>query len=122
MKKISGSEERKNTHQIAGCSFEPNTVNTISYNINDYILVRYIFKKKVEYFVGKIIAIVENKYEVSFYKRCGKNDNTRFIQPNKIDTDTIDEGMIVKQVHLVSLSPQEKEFVFFEDDDLVYFD
>lgn len=122
VKKISGSRERKNTDPIAGCSFKPDTINTISYHINDYILVRYIFKKRVQYFVGKIIAKVGNKYEVSFYKRCGKNDNTRFIQPNKIDTDMIDEGMIVKQVQLVSLSPREKEFVFFEDDDLVYFD
>lgn len=106
----------------AGCSKESEENNLISYNINDYVIVRYISQKKVEYFVGKIIAKIGNKYKVSFYKRHGRRDSTKFTQPLKEDMDIIDERMIVKEVQLLSLNERDTEFVFFEDDDLVYFD
>lgn len=94
----------------------------ISYNINNHILVRYISQKKVEYFIGKIIAKVGHKYKVSFYKRHGRSDCTKFTQPFIEDVDTVDERMIVKEVELLPLNEQNTEFVFSDDDDLVYFD
>lgn len=106
----------------AGCSKESEKNTCVSYDINDCIIVRYIFKKKVKYFVGKIISKLGNKYEVSFYVQHGKNDSTIFRKPKKMDIDTIDEEMIVKPVQLIALNQQELDFAFFEDDDLVYFD
>lgn len=81
-----------------------------------------LYKKKVKYFVGKIISKLGNKYEVSFYVQHRKNDSTIFRKPKKIDIDTIDEEMIVKPVQLIAWNQQELDFAFFDDDDLVYFD
>lgn len=53
----------------AGCSKEPEKNTCVSYDINDCIIVRYIFKKKVKYFVGKIISKLGNKYEMSNTER-----------------------------------------------------
>lgn len=46
----------------------------------------------------------------------------KFTLPKKKDVDTIGEGIIVTEVQLIPLSEKETEFVFLEDDDLVYFD
>lgn len=106
---------------FAGCSTEPEHRIPGFYEMNDYVLVRYIFTKKVEYFVGKISSKQGNNYEVSFFKRYGKNDDTYFILPKQLDIDTIDEKMIVKKVELMTLNEKETQFVFYEDEDLEYF-
>ena len=79
--------------------------------MNDYVLVRYVLKKKIQYFVGKVIVKLAGKYQVSFFKQSGRKDNTKFTLRKKADIDTIDEGMIVKEVHL-PLSEKETDFVF----------
>lgn len=100
---------------VVGCSKEPER-NLISYNVNNY------YQQDIKYFVGKIISKILNKYDVSFYKQYGRGDSTKFTQPHRKDIDTIDGEMIVKEVQLMALNEQETEFVFLEDDDLVYFD
>lgn len=82
--------------------------------------IKVTMLSEVKKYVGKIISNRGNKYEVSFYVQHGKNDSTIFRKPKKVDIDTI--YMIVKPVQLKALNPQESDFAFFEDDDLVYFD
>lgn len=82
--------------------------------------IKVTMLSEVKKYVGKIIFNRGNKYEVSFYVQHGKNDSTIFRKPKKVDIDTIQ--MIVKPVQLKALNPQESDFAFFEDDDLVYFD
>lgn len=40
---------------VAGCSKEPE-LYLICYNVNDYLLGRYLYRNKIQYFVGKYIS------------------------------------------------------------------
>lgn len=56
-----------------------------------------------------------------FFKKVGRNDSTRFLTTTK-DVDTVPAAMIVKNVNLLSLNEKETEFIFYDDEDYVYFD
>lgn len=60
----------------ASCSTEPKQ-NTplIYYKVNDFVLIRYVFKKKIQYFVGQTIVKLIGKYQVSIFKKSGRNYN-----------------------------------------------
>ncbi|CAG5035665.1 unnamed protein product [Parnassius apollo] len=97
--------------------------SNINYAVGDIILVRYFFKKKVDYFVGKVIAKVGNdRVNASFFRRTGRNDNTKFIKTKKQEVEIIDCKNIVKTVNLLTINTNETEFVLDDDDDYLYFD
>ena len=113
---------------IAGCSRsnEIPVAEYAEYQENDTVLVRYLGKKKVDYFVGKVVSKTIKRdsypvYTVSFFKKVGRNDNTRFLATPK-DIDTIPATMIVKNVNLLTLNEKETEFILLEDEDYIYFD
>ncbi|KAL0869395.1 hypothetical protein ABMA27_007635 [Loxostege sticticalis] len=115
----------KNIHvaetETPGCSNQEKEI-PVNYNMNDYVIVRYILKKKVEYFVGKIIEIRQGKVKISFFNKVGKYDSTIFRKPKKKDIDTVDDSMIVRSVELMAINESETDFVFHNDDDYFYFD
>ncbi|CAG4947338.1 unnamed protein product [Parnassius apollo] len=89
----------------------------------DYVLVRYFLKKRVEYFVGTVLEKpVNDKVKISFLRKVGKNDNTKFIRTKSMEVELIDCKNIVKTVELMSINENETDFVFLDDDYYIYFD
>ncbi|CAG5056639.1 unnamed protein product [Parnassius apollo] len=89
----------------------------------DYVLVRHFLKKRVEYFVGTVLEKPFNdKVKISFLRKVGKHDNTKFIKTKSMEVELIDCKNIVKTVELMSINENETDFVFLDDDDYIYFD
>lgn len=60
--------------------------------------------------------------KISFLRKVGKNDNTKFIKTKSMEVELIDCKNIVKTVELMSINENETDFVFLDDDDYIYFD
>ncbi|KAL4704663.1 hypothetical protein ACJJTC_013447 [Scirpophaga incertulas] len=75
------------------------------YNIDDWVIVEYKIKTKSIYFIGKIIAKIDNsEYKLHFLKKTqGAQSGIKFVWPINIDEDTIPEFQIVQQLE----APQE---------------
>lgn len=115
-------EANQNLEPQASTSFNLET-DPIDYKKDDYVLVRYFLKKKVEYFVGTVLEKpVNDKVKISFLRKVGKNDNTKFIKTKAMEVELIDCKNIVKTVDLMTMNENETDFVFLDDDDYVYFD
>ncbi|CAK1599551.1 unnamed protein product [Parnassius mnemosyne] len=106
----------------------PSTISTreevsVEYKVGEYVLVRYFFTKKVDYYVGIILDKPKNgKLKVSFLRKVGKNDNSKFIKVKSPDIEVIDCKNIVKTVKLLAINDAETDFVLADDDDYIYFD
>ncbi|CAG4965545.1 unnamed protein product [Parnassius apollo] len=96
---------------------------SVEYKIGEYVLVRYFFTKKVDYYVGIILDKPKNgKLKVSFLRKVGKNDNSKFIKVKSPDIEVIDCKNIVKTAELLAINDAETDFVLADDDDYIYFD
>lgn len=93
-----------------------------NYDVGSSVLVRYIMKKKVQYFVGHILSKSGPNYTISFLKKTGRSDSTKFIKPKKKDIDTVNVTMIIKEIELLAINDNETEFVFLDDEDIFFFE
>ncbi|CAG5001141.1 unnamed protein product [Parnassius apollo] len=72
---------------------------SVEYKIGEYVLVRYCFTKKVNYYVGIILDKPKNgKLKVSFLRKVGKNDNSKFIEVKSPDIEVIDCKRILSRL------------------------
>lgn len=120
-REIQRADETQN-ESIPGPSTDVQEQEIVDYEIGASILVRYILKKKVEYYVGHVLSKNGPNYRVSFLRKSGRRDNVKFTKPKKEDVDVVTVDMIVKLVELMSINEQETEYIFLNDEDYFYFD
>ncbi|KAK4882362.1 hypothetical protein RN001_005681 [Aquatica leii] len=76
--------------------FEIETVNEIE--INDFVIVRYLLKKRIKYYVGQVVRSEDSEYFVNFLKRSSRGN--KFVFPEIKDEDLISKDNIVAKLPL----------------------